>query len=136
NDVAVGDVDVPVLAEPKRIAPYCDPPWRLGLEEGQTVPPFGGIRRSYPIFPHPFSTRRYAAPTPAEVREGLDELSIDIAVLFPEKLLGIGRQPNAEYAMAVMRAYNRFVLDQYLSRQRGMYGVVAVAPQDVAGSLA
>jgi predicted TIM-barrel fold metal-dependent hydrolase len=135
RDVLVVDVDVHVLDEAAALAPYCDQPWRRVLEERQNVPPLGGMHRSYPIFPGHFSTRKYEMPTPAEVRAGLDELSIDIGVLFPEKLLAVARQPNAEYAMALMRAYNRFLLDQYLG-ERGLYGVIGVAPQDVPGSIA
>ncbi len=134
DQLLIVDFDVHILDERQEIAAFCDPPWRQMLVDGPIVPPFGGNARLYPVFPGHWSTRKISRQTPAEVRAALDDLSIDLGVLFPERLLAIGQQPNAEYAMALVRAYNRWLTATYLQETRGLYGVVAVAPQDPEGS--
>jgi uncharacterized protein len=135
DDVVVVDLDVHILERAEQLAPYCDRPWRQVLEGGQAVPPFGGAGANvFPNFPGQWEPRASVAFTPAEMRADLDELSIDIALLFPERLLSLPRQPNPEYAMALARAYNRWLGEEYLSRERGFYGGIIAAPQDPLGS--
>lgn len=134
DEILIVDFDVHILDEREEVARFCDAPWREMLEAGPVVPPYGGNARLYPVFPGHWSTRKIARQGPDEVRDALDDLSIDLGVLFPERLLAIGQQPNAEYAMALVRAYNRWLLATYLQEARGLYGVVAVAPQDPEGS--
>jgi uncharacterized protein len=134
GEVLIVDFDIHILDERDELVRFCDAPWKQMLEAGPSVPPFGGSTRLYPIFPGHWSTRKIARQSVAELRNSLDDLSIDLGVLFPERVLSIGQQPDAGYAMALVRAYNRWQLETYLQGTRGLYGAVAVAPQDPEGS--
>ena len=104
------------------------------IAERQPVPPFGGGLRMFPNFPGQWEPRRPVSTSPATLRADLDALSIDLAVLFPEMCLALARQPDPHYAMAVARAYNRWIVDRYLTTERGFYGGIVAAPQDPEGT--
>lgn len=133
DDVLIVDLDVHLLEETTQLLPFVDPKWRTTVAERQPVPPLGGGGRLFPNFPGQWQPRWHVALTPEDLRHDLDELSIDIAVMFPEMFLGLARQPNPEYAMALARAYNRWLVERYLP-VRGFYGGIIVAPQDPIGS--
>jgi predicted TIM-barrel fold metal-dependent hydrolase len=63
------------------------------------------------------------------MRAELSELGIDIGILFPDHMLLFAAIPNAEYAVALAQAYNRWLLEEWLSREPGLYGVVLATPQ-------
>ncbi len=134
DDIPIVDLDVHLLEDPDDLATCCDQPWRQVIERRQPIPPFGGGYRLFPNFPGQWEPRRPISITPAALRGDLDALSIDLAVLFPEFCLGLARQPEPAYAMAVARAYNRWIMDRYLTRERGFYGGILAAPQDPEGS--
>lgn len=130
DDMLVVDLDVHILEEPAEIAAYCDRSWRSVIEERQPVAPFGERLRLFPNFPGQWEPRRPVATTPETMRSDLDALSVDVGVLFPEYLLGLARQPNKDYAVAVAQAYNRWLLDRYVGHQVGFLGGIIVAPQN------
>ena len=66
-------------------------------------------------------------------REDLSKLGIDIAVLFPDHLLKLAMQVDADYAMALARAYNKWLVAKWM-QPRGFYGAICTAPQDPEGS--
>jgi uncharacterized protein len=134
EDVLVVDVDVHPLDEARDLVPYCDEPWRQVLAEDQQVAPYPSNSRLYAAFPAHYTLQKNKSPTPADMRADLDDLGIDIGVLFAQGFHTIGNQPNAEYAMAVTRAHNRWLTDVYLERERGLYGAIGVAPQDPEAS--
>lgn len=129
DDLLVVDLDVHLLDTAADIAPFCEEPWRRVLAERQDVPPYGGGARLFPNFPDQWEPRWSVAQTPESMRADLDALGIDLAFLFPESGLGIARQPNRDYAAAVARAYNRWLVERYLPT-RGFYGGIVAAPQD------
>ena len=133
DDLPIVDLDVHLLEDMDAIAASCDAPWRRVLAERQPIPPFGGGIRLFPNFPGQWEPRRPVSTTPATLRADLDALSIDLAVLFPEQCLGLARQPDPQYALAVARAYNRWIVERYLP-ERGFYGGIIAAPQDPEGS--
>jgi predicted TIM-barrel fold metal-dependent hydrolase len=65
------------------------------------------------------------------MRRELDELSVDIGLIFPDHLLLIAQLPNEHYAAALARAYNRWLVSEWLE-ERGLYGAVVATPQDPA----
>ncbi|HEY7909894.1 MAG TPA: amidohydrolase family protein [Thermomicrobiales bacterium] len=134
DDLPIVDLDVHLLENVDEIAAYCDEPWRRVIAERQPVPPFGGGLRMFPNFPGQWEPRRPVSTSPATLRADLDALSIDLAVLFPEMCLALARQPDPHYAMAVARAYNRWIVDRYLTTERGFYGGIVAAPQDPEGT--
>ena len=115
DDVPIVDLDVHLLEDLDQIASYCDQPYRRIIEERQPIPPFGGNARLFPNFPGQWDPRRPVSLTAETMRADLDALSIDLAVLFPERGLGLARQPDPGYAHAVAQAYNRWIMDQYLT---------------------
>jgi predicted TIM-barrel fold metal-dependent hydrolase len=132
DGLLVVDLDVHLLEDKAALVSYLDPKWRPAAVE-QPVPPFGGGGRLFPNFPGQWQPRWHVALTPDEMRRDLDELSIDLGVLFPESFLGLARQPNPQFALEAARAYNRWLVETYLP-VRGFYGGVIVAPQDPLGS--
>lgn len=133
DDVPIVDLDVHLLEDLDQVASYCDQPYRRIIEERQPIPPFGGNARLFPNFPGQWDPRRPVSLTAETMRADLDALSIDLAVLFPERGLGLARQPDPGYAHAVAQAYNRWIMDRYLPT-RGFYGGIIVAPQDPEGA--
>jgi uncharacterized protein len=128
----VVDVDVHVHETPEALAPYCDPPWRESLEFIATlpqryldIPGFAPVAVPYPLFPG--GERRQTVSSPDQMRHDLDRLGVNVGVLFPDALLLHAAIRNADYAVAVARAYNRWVTEEWLDRDRRLIGVV-VAP--------
>lgn len=130
NDLLVVDVDIHPLDRPRDVAKYCDPPWRQVLEEGQHVPPYPAPRQTHPVFPAQYRFQERRAPTPQRMRQDLDDLGIDLGVLFAQGFHQIAMQTNLEYVRALTVAHNRWQFEGYVAGQRGLYGLVGVAPQD------
>ena len=137
EDILVVDADVHVHESPGELAPYCDMPWRKSLEVLANVPEryldipgfsagAGGL--SAP-FPGGHDSHRMVH-TPEQMRKELSELSIDLAVLFPDHLLKIAVLPQVDYAAALARAYNAWLVDRWCSQELGLLGCIVAAPQD------
>jgi uncharacterized protein len=133
--MAVVDADVHVNDTPGALAPYCDRPWRLSLEDldGASypylqVPGFAPNLRLDPPIPGQHAAR--SVSTAAEMRNALSELEIDIGILFPDHMLLFAAIPNIEYSVALARAYNRWLMAEWLLKERGLYGVLLATPQD------
>src|SRR4249919_1634098 len=54
----------------------------------------------------------------------LREIHIDLAVLFPDHLLKLPVLPQADYAAALARAYNAWLVDQWTSRHDALLGAI------------
>ena len=135
TDMVIVDADIHVNDTPGALAPYCDLPWRKSLEELEgahypylQVPGFAPNLRLDPPIPggHPFRS----VSTATEMRNALSELGIDIGVLFPDHMLLFAAIPNIEYATFLARAYNRWLLEEWLRSEPGLYGVVLACPQN------
>ncbi|HXF62928.1 MAG TPA: amidohydrolase family protein [Caldilineaceae bacterium] len=137
DDILVVDADVHVHESPAALAPYCEMPWRKSLEALANVPEryldipgfspgAGGL--SAP-FPGGHDSRRMVHNA-AQMREELTKLSVDLAILFPDHLLKLPVLPQKEYAAALARAYNAWLVDQWTTRQPGLLGCLVVPPQD------
>ena len=133
------DADVHVNDTPDKLAPYCERPWRLSLEAlaGANypylqVPGFAPNLRLDPPIPggHPFRSVASAA----EMRRALDDLGIDVGILFPDHLLLFATLPHAEYATALARAYNRWLLAEWCGSEPGLFGALLACPQNPADS--
>jgi predicted TIM-barrel fold metal-dependent hydrolase len=135
TEMLIVDADIHVNDTPGALAPYCDLPWRKSLEalDGADypylqVPGFAPNLRLDPPIPgsHPYRS----VSTAAEMRHGLDELGIDIGILFPDHMLLFAAIPNIEYATYLARAYNRWLLEEWLRTEPGLYGVLLASPQN------
>lgn len=141
DGIVVVDVDVHIHETPAALAPHCEMPWRKSLETiaelPQTymgLPGFSSYIYGWPLFPGG-GGRRMTTSTPAEMRRDLDDLGIDIGVLFPDQLLLHAVLQDVDYASAVARAYNRWLVEEWLSDDNGLVGAILAPHQDpVAGA--
>ena len=136
EDLFIIDVDVHMHTPPAQIAPYCEMPWRRALENltqnfsGIATPPPGYA--PYLVVDAPFPDDGMfdrADLSPQQMRAELDALHIDVGVLCPDHLLTISMLPDAEYASAICRAYNRLMLDFWLGHEYGLKGLLVLPPQ-------
>jgi predicted TIM-barrel fold metal-dependent hydrolase len=137
EDILVVDADVHVHESPGELIPYCEMPWRVALENIKDVQEF------YLDIPG-FSpgTTAYEAKFPSgqegtrmvhdaeQMRRELDEIHVDIGILFPDHFLKIPVISQVEYAAALARAYNAWLLDKWCDPEKGLLGCVLACPQD------
>jgi uncharacterized protein len=135
-EVFVLDADVHVHEDPAALAEYADPPWDVGLREIAKVQeryldlPGISPRAEYRV-PFPGgSNRPQVATTAAEMRQGLDALHVDQAVLFPDHLLSLAMVRDPAFASTLARAYNRWLRERWLTEERSLKGALVIAPQD------
>jgi hypothetical protein len=65
-----------------------------------------------------------------QMREELDALSIDVALIIPDHLLTIAALPSPTWAGALARAYNRWLIAEWLEAEDGLYGALVALPHD------
>ncbi|MGB1249070.1 MAG: amidohydrolase family protein [Candidatus Promineifilaceae bacterium] len=139
KDLFVVDVDIHLQESPTQLAPYCDMPWRRSLENMahlQELFILGVPGFSPDMFldvPLPGSVSDvYDRPTHTvkKMRDDLDALDIDVGILFPNHLLHLALLPNIEYATVLARAYNAWMQDAWLGREKNLKGVLVAAPQN------
>jgi len=137
DELFVVDFDVHIHEGPGDLAPYCELPWRKVLEAVEKLPhryldipafapnfsPWAGIAI-------PTIERRTTVSDPRQLREDLDLLGVDIGVLFPDSLLLHALIKPDDYAVAVARAYNRWLVDVWLGEDRGFKGAVLAPSHD------
>ena len=135
-DTFVVDADVHVHEDPAELAEYAEPPWDVGLREIATVDeryldlPGMSPRAEYRV-PFPGgSNRRQIVTCAREMREGLDDLHVDQAVLFPDHLLALAMVRDPAFATTLARAYNRWLHERWLTEERSLKGALVVAPQN------
>jgi predicted TIM-barrel fold metal-dependent hydrolase len=139
--LTVVDVDVHIHEKPGALAPYCEMPWRKSLEFLETVPHryldipgFAPQLSPYAIFPDSGGKRRSTVTSAKQMREDLDELGVDIGILFPDHFLMLAVLPQAAYAVALARAYNRWLVDEWLNEENGLKGAIIAPSQDPAAA--
>jgi uncharacterized protein len=139
EDVLIVDCDVHVHESPGELAPYCDMPWRVALDNIKDA------REWYldiPAFSPGVSDGSYQAKWPTahegarmvhtveQMREELDEIYVDIGILFPDHLLKLPVLTQVEYPAAIARAYNAWLLDRWCSVEHGLLGLIVACTQD------
>lgn len=137
EDLLVVDVDVHLHESPAEMAKYCDMPWRKSLEVIATLPEryldtpglSPGVDGIWAPFPGGHDATR-AVHTPAQMVEELASIEVDIGILFPDHLLKMAALPQIDYAVAVMKAYNAWMIDRWCSREKSLKGCLVAAPQD------
>jgi predicted TIM-barrel fold metal-dependent hydrolase len=135
-EVFIVDADVHVHEDPAELAEYADPPWDVALGEIAKVEeryldlPGLSPRAEYRV-PFPGgSNRRQIVTTAAEMRQGLDAIHVDHAVLFPDHLLSLAMVRDPAFATTLARSYNRWLHERWLTEERSLKGALVVAPQN------
>ena len=138
SDLLIVDADVHVHESPGALAPYCDGPWDVALrnvadvpERYLDIPGFspGGDGTLTARFPTSHEAARMVH-TPEQMVAELREIHVDLAVLFPDHLLKLPVLPQADYAAALARAYNAWLVDQWTSRHDALLGAIVACPHD------
>lgn len=119
------------------LLPWIDPAYRdYVLHAG-----FGGFELpNYLTWMHPHGTTRDdAVPSGGGVpgsdyemmrEQLLDPLDVEYAILTGEDILTISCLPNPQVSAAIATAYNRWLVDEWLSRDPRLKGSLVVATQD------
>jgi predicted TIM-barrel fold metal-dependent hydrolase len=154
NELWVADVDVHLNEDPVAMANYAESRWRDSFLElrhataryldipgfsvawGAIDPPIPGRHADGdPIAGHPdWETR--AVKTAQQMRDELDALSINVALLIPDHLLTLAALPNPRWACAIARAYNRWMIAEWLEATHGLYGAIVAPPHDLEQAVA
>jgi predicted TIM-barrel fold metal-dependent hydrolase len=140
KDVLVIDADVHAHELPEELTPYLDPEWRpafdnLRVLERRYLDLPGFCPNNTPellgaTLPTPHGSRTWTVLSANQMRNELDELFIDVGVIFPDHLLKLAAIPNAAYAGAIARAYHRWLREKWLDVDNDLYGVIVALPQD------
>jgi uncharacterized protein len=138
SELLIVDADVHVHESPVALAPYIDPPWDVALravadvpERYLDIPGFspGGDGTLTARFPTSHEAARMVH-TPEQMVAELRALDIDLAVLFPDHLLKLAVLPQADYAAALARAYNAWLIAEWTSEHPELLAAIVACPQD------
>ena len=77
----------------------------------------------------------FRVPDCREWLSKLDEGEIELVVLFPTRFMHIGQVGHPPYAVDLCRAYNDFLYDQFLSRDKRLRGLALLPLQDVSAAV-
>ncbi|HEY7730664.1 MAG TPA: amidohydrolase family protein [Gaiellaceae bacterium] len=142
EDLFVVDADVHLHEDPAQLAEFAEPPWDVALREIAKVEeryldlPGLSPRAEYRI-PWPGgSNRPQTVWSAASMRRELDDLHVDVAVLFPDHLLSLAMVREPAFAVGVARAYNDWLAERWLREEPSLKGAVVVPPQDPAAGAA
>ena len=148
RNMRIVDCDVHVRELPNELVGYCEMPWRKAVEN---IPRESGFESAVgnmfalpglspgagdgvePLWPGGQNRPQFET-SPTQCRQDLDSFGIESAILFPDHLLKINLLANGDYAMALARAYNRWLIDKWLSTTKGFYGAICTNPKDPEGS--
>jgi predicted TIM-barrel fold metal-dependent hydrolase len=64
------------------------------------------------------------------MRTELNQIDINLGLLFPDHLLKLPVLTQTEYAAAIARAYNRWLVDTWTSQKDGLLGLIVACPHD------
>ncbi len=138
TDLLIVDSDVHVHESPGALAPYCDMPWRVALENVADVPErYLDIPGFSPLgdgtltakFPSAHEGTRMVHDAD-QMRAELSKIDVDLAVLFPDHLLKLPVLPQIDYAAALARAYNAWLVAEWTSQEKGLLGCLVACPHD------
>ena len=137
-DIFVVDADVHLHEDPAELAEYADPPWDTALREIAKVEeryldlPAMSPRAEFRI-PWPGGTNRpQVVSSPDAMRRELDDLHVNVAILFPDHLLSLAMVREPAFAVALARSYNDWLADRWLRREPTLKGSIVIPPQDPA----
>lgn len=138
EEMLVVDVDVHLHEKPAEMADYLDEPFRQSLKIAGSfqddrylaLPGFApGDTFYFPMYEGGGDGGRAVWDVP-QMRDELDKISVDIGILFPDHLLKLAVHPRADYASAIARAYNAWMVDRWCTREKGILGCIIACSQD------
>lgn len=138
----VVDIDIHVHEDPVELASFAEMPWKRALlalgefpEHNLDLPGLSPSTLEDGTDPTYLHSRSLIHPKePLDLRRELNTRGIDIGIIFPDHLLKMALFANADQALSLARAYNRWLAKHWLGRTDGTYGALCIAPQDPHGS--
>jgi hypothetical protein len=139
ENILVVDTDVHVHESPGGLAPYADMPWRVALENIADRPE---TYLDIPSFSPGVSDGSYQAKFPTahegarkvfdkdQMRTELNQIDVNLGLLFPDHLLKLPVLTQTDYAAAIARAYNHWLVDNWTSQKDGLLGLIVACPHD------
>jgi len=140
RDYPIIDVDVHIHEDQAELARFAEGSFRQALERAPTAefwldaPDYSPLTLYDPPIADTPGRAIHVVRTRHELRDDLDRLGIDAAIIFSGRLLNMAARPEPSYPVAVMRAYNRYVQELWLRPADGIFGAIMVVPQDPAAS--
>jgi predicted TIM-barrel fold metal-dependent hydrolase len=129
------DADGHVRETDEEIIEYMSAPYRSRRDALLYFPltPHHGWHRSIPA--NDFRPSNFRVPDWREWASKLDEGGFELAVLYPTRFMHIGQIGNPAYAAELCRAYNDYLHDRFLSRDRRFRGMALLPLQDPAAAV-
>ena len=126
------------------LLPYLDPNFRDYFSRGELPGPKGAFPHAHRPWLHPEGFMRTDISDDGHpgahyeiMREKLlDRFGFDYVILLGEEAIEVSTLANPYYASALARAYNDWMIDQWLPKDERLRGSIVVAPQDPAGAAA
>jgi predicted TIM-barrel fold metal-dependent hydrolase len=125
------------------LLPYMDPNFRDYFQRGEKPGPQGALPHAHRPWLHPEDFRRHDIKPESDddhyklMRQHLlDKYDITIAILTGEEALECSTLANPHYASAIARAFNDWLIHEWLPRDPRFKGSLLVAPQDPQGAAA
>ena len=141
EDILVVDCDVHVHESPEALMPFCEMPWQKALETIKDVKEFyldipgfspgtTVLRSEVPFGRGPPA---WSTPPPRCARSSTRSTWTSVS-LFPDHFLKIPVISQVDYASALARAYNAWLLAEWCSPENGLLGCILACPQDPVGA--
>lgn len=137
DGIFVVDADIHAHELPSALKPHIEMPWRNALEQLEKIPAryldIPGYAPSLGSFPPSLTSvgdRRTTVTSAAQMRQDLDDLGVDIGIMFPDHFLSHAAIKQDDYAVALARAYNRWLVDEWLTEDIGLKGTILAPHHD------
>lgn len=135
NDYTVVDSDIhEIVAYSSEFAKYVDEPYKdrvrhqLETDDPLTKSLVGSFNFDLDPTPHGLGDE-VKTTTPEGIASFMDRFRTDYTVLHGHQLEGITDVPEKDFAISLCKAYNDYLLDQFLDDHKGLKGSIRVAPQ-------
>lgn len=140
QEVFVVDTDVHAHEQPAEIADYIEKPWDMALRQIANIPEryldLPGISPNalFGVFFPGGGGRTQLVTSARQMRDELDKLHVDVAVVFPDHLLLLPKLQSPVFASALTSAYNDWLYDRWLREDTSLRGALVACPQDPQGT--
>jgi predicted TIM-barrel fold metal-dependent hydrolase len=134
-DYTVVDCDVhEINIDQGKYAKYIDEPWKNRIKHiSQTDEPLGGNivgNFNFDLDPTPHGLEDdVKTTTPEGLRAFMDRFNTDYIVLHGHTFEALSDVPERDWAAALSRAYNDYILDQFIDQEDGIVGSIRVPTQ-------
>ncbi len=133
--IPIIDADGHVRETDEEIIEYMSPGYRNRRDAMLYFPltPHHGWHRSIPA--NDFRRQDFRVPDWQEWASKLDEGKFELTVLYPTRFMHIGQIGNPPYAVELCHAYNDYLNDRFLTRDRRFRGMALLPMQDPAAAV-